>query len=106
MIVFRNLQLSESLNDFLGSVTSSGHMSDTDVQGSSIDLCQIPSDCSAFLPKLLITFRVEECGRHDVDNASSSNEICTRRILLKKSKVGANDGSTRLGCAPQKQLHW
>ena len=39
-------------------VTSSGHMSDTDVQGSSIDLCQIPSDCSAFLPKLLITFGV------------------------------------------------
>jgi hypothetical protein len=45
-------------------------------------------------PKVIDHLQSEECGRHDVDNASSSNgKICTRLILLKKSEGG---GNTRL----------
>jgi len=100
MIVFRNLQLSESLNDFLWCYVIWSHVG---YRRTRIVYWPLPDSIRlfSFSPKVIDHLRSEECGRHDVDNASSPNEICTRRILLKKSKVGANDGNTRLGCAPQ-----
>ena len=55
----------------------------------------------SFPPKVIDHLESEECGRHDVDNASSPNENLYASDFIEKKKI---QHTTRMRTS--KQLHW